>query len=119
MTAEKSNGTITINYLELAVALLGFLALEVKGIPLKYTHLAMFCDNMKILVWAYKLRTSKYQISGYLLRFLGRRIHQARAPSIIPHHLAGVLNIMVDIILRAFKQEQLFIASQNELVPYK
>ena len=45
MTAEKPNGKITTNDLELAGALLGFLALEAKGLPLKYTHLTTFCNN--------------------------------------------------------------------------
>ena len=36
----------------------------------------------------------------------------------IPHHLAGVLNIMTDIILCAFKLGQFFLASQHGLVPY-
>ena len=98
VTAEKLNGTITINYIELAGALLGFLALEAKGIPLTYTHHATFCENMTTVVWAYRLRTSKYQIDGYLLRFLGLHIHQAQTSSMIPHHLAGVLNIMADRI---------------------
>ena len=55
--AEKPNGKITINDLELAGALLGFLALEAKGLPLIYTHLAMFCDNMKMVAWALKIST--------------------------------------------------------------
>ena len=52
VTAEKPNGTITINGLELAGALLGLLALEAKGTPQTYTHLATFCDNMTTVVWA-------------------------------------------------------------------
>ena len=118
MTAEEPNVTITINYLELAGALLGFLALETKGIPLTYTRLATFCDNMTTVLWAYKLRMSKSQISGYLLWFLGLRIHQAQASSMILNHLAGVLNIMADIISRDFKQGQLFVASQNGFMQY-
>ena len=118
VTAEKPNGIITTNGLELADALLGLLTLEAKGTPLTYTHLATFCDNMTTVVWAYKLCTSKSQIDGYLLRFLGLRIHQAQASSMILHHLAGVLNMMADIISPAFKQGQFLLASQNGLVPY-
>ena len=36
----------------------------------------------------------------------------------IPNHLAGVLNIMADIILRDFKIGKFFVASQHGLVPY-
>ena len=118
MTAENPSGKITINDLELAGAILGFLALEAKLIPLTHTHLATFCNNMTMVAWAYKLCTSKSQISGYLLRFLGLRIYQSHVSSIIPHHLAGLLNIMTGIIPRAFKPGQLFVASQYGLVPY-
>ena len=52
MTTEKPNGKITINDLELAGILLGFLAIEEKGIPLTYTHLDTFCDNITTLEWA-------------------------------------------------------------------
>ena len=118
VTAENPNRKTTINDLELAGALLGFLALEEKGLPLTYTHLDTFCDNITTVAWAYKLLMSKSQISGYLFWFLGLRIHQAQASSMILNHLAGVLNIMEDIILRAFKRGQLFVASQHGLVPY-
>ena len=64
MTAEKPNGKITINDLELDGALLGFLALEAKCPPLTYTHLAMFCDNITTVAWAYTLRTSKSHFYG-------------------------------------------------------
>ena len=61
---------------------------------------------------------SKSQIAGYLLRFLGLRIHQDQASSTILHHLAGLLNIMADIILHDFKLGQFFVALQHGLVSY-
>ena len=64
VTAENPNRKTTINDLELAGALLGFLALEEKGLPLTYTHLDTFCDNITTVAWAYKLLMSKSQISG-------------------------------------------------------
>ena len=118
MTSENPSGKITINNLELAGALISFLALEAKGLPITYNNLATFCNNKTTMAWAYKLRTSKSNISGYLLRFLGLRIHQAQASSMIPHHSAGVLNITEDIISRDFKLGQFFVASQHGLVPY-
>ena len=54
ITAENPAGSITINDLELAGAILGFLALEAQGVDVKYTHLATFCGNMNTVVWAYK-----------------------------------------------------------------
>ena len=64
VTVEKTNGKITINYLELAGAMLDLLALEAKGTPLTYNHLATFCNKMTMVAWEYKLCTSKYQIYG-------------------------------------------------------
>ena len=58
---------------------------------------------MNTVIWAYKLRTSKSKISEYLLQFLGLHIHQAQTLSVIPHHIAGMDDIMADIISRAFK----------------
>lgn len=118
ITDDNPDGSITINDLELAGALLGLLALEARGVDLMYKHLATFCDNMTTVVWGYKLRTSKSRIAGYLLRFLGLRINALKASSMIPHHIAGVLNIMADIISRSFKMGKFFSASQNGLVPY-
>ena len=69
VTVENPHGSVTINDLELAGALLGFLVLKHHGMPLQYCHLATFCDNMTTVVWAYKLRNSKSKIAGHLLRF--------------------------------------------------
>ena len=59
VTVETPNGSITINYLELAGALMGFLVLEAQRVQLKYCHLDTLCDDMTTVVWAYKLRNSK------------------------------------------------------------
>ena len=88
VTAENPNRKNTVNDLELAGALLGFLAFEEKVLSLTYTHLDTFCDNITTVAWAYKSLMSKSQISGCLLRFLGLRIHQAQASSMILNHLA-------------------------------
>ena len=56
VNVENPNGSITINYLLLAGALLGFLVLEEQRVQLKYCHLDTFCDNTTTVVWAYKLQ---------------------------------------------------------------
>ena len=117
ITAENPTGTITINDLELAGALLGFLVLESLGVRLRYRHIATFCDNMTTVVWAYKLRNSKSRIAGYLLRFLGLRMHQSKCSSMVPHHIAGEENLMADVISRAFKEGKYFHVA-NDLVSY-
>ena len=73
---------------------------------------------MTKVVWACKLWNSKSRIAGYLLHFLGLRMHHALTSSMIPHHIPGVNNIMANIISRAFKLGQYFEVTQLGLVPY-
>ena len=117
MTVENPNGSVTINDLDLAGALLGFLVLEKYGVPLQYFRLATFCDNMTTVVWAYKLCNLESIIAGYLLSFLGLRMHQAKFSSMVPHHIAGEDNIMADSISCAFKHGKFFELS-HDLVSY-
>ena len=116
-TASNPKGRITMNDLELAGAVLGFLVLEWMQVPLHHKHVATFCDNTSAVSWAYKLRNSTSLIAGRLLRLLGLRIHVSHASSIIPHHICGDDNIMADTVSRAFKNGKFFEASQN-LIPY-
>ena len=78
VAVKNLNIYITIKKFELTGALLVFLVLEAHIVQLKYFHLAIFCDNMTTVVWAYKLQNSKSAIAGYLLRFLGLRMHQEK-----------------------------------------
>ena len=117
VTDTNRHGTITINDLELAGAVLGFLVLEWIHTPLRHRHVATFCDNTSAVSWAYKLRNSTSLIAGRLLRLLGIRIHASEASSIVPHHICGVNNIMADVVSRAFKNGKFFEASHN-LVAY-
>ena len=112
-TASNPQGRITMNDLELAGAVMGFLVLEWKQIPLRHRHVATFCDNTSAVSWAYKLRNSTSLIAGRLLRLLGLRIHVSHASSIIPHHICGEDNVMADTVSRAFKKGKFFTASQN------
>ena len=102
-TRNNPHGTISINTLELAGAVMAFLILEHKGHDLQYKHIVTYCDNMSAVAWAYKLRTSKNVMAGRLLRLLGMRIHAAKASNVVPIHVAGEQNIMADIVSRAFK----------------
>ena len=54
ITAENPAGSITINDLELAGALLRFLTLEAQGVDVKYIYLAKLYENMTTVVLAYK-----------------------------------------------------------------
>jgi hypothetical protein len=114
VTATNKSGTITMNDLELAGAVLNWLVLECQqDLNLQHKHIGVFCDNTSAVSWAYKLRTSKSIVAGRLLRMLGMRIHARQASSLTPLNIAGDDNTMADIASRAFKHGQYFEASKN------
>ena len=113
VTDDNKNGSITINDLELAGAVLNWLALECQQLDLQYKHVGTFCDNTSAVAWAYKLRTSKSHIAAQLLRILSIRIHKRKASGLTPMNIAGEDNKMADVVSRAFKQGEFFAASQN------
>ena len=86
---ENPKGDITINDLELSGQVLHWMVLEHLQVPLRHTHIVIFCDNTSAVVWAHKLRTSESKISGRLLRFLGLRIHAAEDSHLLPMHIPG------------------------------
>ena len=114
VTSTNKNGTITMNDLELAGAVLNWLVLECQNhLDLRCKHIGVFCDNTSAVSWAYKLRTSKSVVAGRMLRMLGMRIHARQASSLTPLNIAGDDNTMADIASRAFKNGQYFEASKN------
>ena len=113
ITDKNPKGYITINDLELAGIVLNWMALELTDLNLKYAHIATFCDNTSAVAWSYKMRTSKSVAAGKLLRLLGMRIHQRKASTVIPSHIAGEKNDMADIVSRAFKSGKYFAASHS------
>ena len=104
---------MSINTLELAGAVLAFLILDHKLYDLKYVHIVTFFDNVSAVAWAYKLRTSKNLAAGRLLRLLGLRIHAAKASNVVPIHVVGEENIIVDIVSCAFKSGNFFKDAAN------
>jgi hypothetical protein len=116
-TDDNPEGSLTINDLELAGAVLNFLALECQNVNLQFHHIGLFCDNTSAVSWAYWLRTSASSPAAKLLRLLGLRIHKNMASSITPIHIAGVNNTMADVISRAFKDGKYFVA-QRDLTSY-
>ena len=112
-TDKNPTGSLTINDLELAGAVLNFLVLECQDVNLKHHHIGCFCDNTSAVAWAYKLRTSASTVAARLLRLLSLRLHARQASSLIPVHIAGEENTMADIISRAFKGGKYFHAKQD------
>lgn len=115
ITADNPSGTITINDLELAGMLLGWLILELSPAELRYAHVGTFCDNTSAVSWATKGQTSKSIPAARLLRFLFIRQRIRQTSSLVPLHLSGDLNIMADVSSRAFKNGKYFLANTTLL----
>ena len=114
ITANNRNGSLTMNDLELAGAVLNWLVLECQSdINLQHKHIGVFCDNTSAVAWAQRLRTSKSIPAGRMLRMLGMRIHARQASSLTPLNIAGEENDMADMVSRAFKNGQYFHAKNN------
>ena len=113
ITDSNPHGTITINDLELAAMVLGWLVLELQDVNLKFTHVGTYCDNKSAVAWAFKLRTSKSEIAGRLLRMLGMRIHARQASGLSPQYLEGEKNTWADVASRAFKGGKFFLENDT------
>ena len=73
VTKENPNSDLTINNLELAGMVLGWLVLEYIWAKLNFKHIDLFCDNTSAVSWAFKGSTSTLIAAGRLLRFLAIR----------------------------------------------
>ena len=112
-----NNGSLTINDLELAGMVLGWLVADDTFPSLEFKHIGIFADNTSAIAWLTKGSTTTSVAAGALLRFLHLRIRERRASSFIPIHIPGLQNDMADISSRAFKTGKYFKAHSN-LEPY-
>ena len=117
VTNTNPSGSISINDLELAGMVLGWLVMEYTIPNLAFCHIGMFCDNTSAITWAHKGSSSKSIPAARLLRFLYLRQRTKQTSSILPIHIAGEDNTMADISSRAFNQGKFFEAS-NDLLTY-
>ena len=113
VSAKNPTGTLTINDLELAGLVLGWLVLEAICDNLQFAHIGTFCDNTSAVAWCTKGHTSKSLAAAQLLRFLFVRQRIRQTSSLIPVSIAGEDNTMADIASRAFKNGEYFAASKN------
>jgi hypothetical protein len=113
VAATNKGGKLTINDLELAGLVLGWLVLEHVVADLTFKHVGMFCDNTSAVAWAYKGSTSTSIAAARLLRLLSIRQRVRQASSLIPMNIAGKDNAMADIPSRAFKNGEFFHAKEN------
>ena len=108
-------GTLTINDLELAGLVLGWLVLEYITPDLAYKHVGSFCDNTSAVAWAQKGHTTTSIPAARLLRFLSIRQRAHRTSSLLPIHIPGENNDMADFFSRAFKQGKFYLENSTLL----
>lgn len=115
ITDKNPNGSLTINDLELAGILLGWLIIEIARVNLHHKHVGSFCDNTAAVSWARKMQSSKSVAAARLLRFLALRQRTRQASPLTSTYIPGELNELADICSRAFKEGKFFRAHKNLL----
>ena len=93
---------ITINDLEMAGNLLGWLVLEGMGIDITHCHVALLNDNKSAISWILRWAAHSKGPAGRLIIALALRQRERRASPLTPAHVAGVLNRMADVASRSF-----------------
>ena len=101
-TSNNPNGTITMNDLELAGLVLGWLVLEHIVKDLRFKHIGMNCDNTSAVSWVNKYRTAKSIAGARLLRLLSLRMHKRKVSPLLVISIAGDDNDMADKSSRSF-----------------
>ena len=104
---------ITINDLELAAMVLGWLLLECLCPSITFCHIGMFCDNTSAVAWTKKMRTSKSIPAARLLRFLALRQCTRQTSSLLPLYIVGKDKEMADVPSRAFNDGKFAEAQQS------
>ena len=101
-TRENPKGKITMNDLELAGVVLGWLVLEKLVPDLRFKHVGMNCDNSTAVSWTNKYRTAKSIPAARLLRLLSLRMHRRKVCPMLVISIAGEDNDMADKSSRSF-----------------
>ena len=109
--------SLSINDLELAGIVMGWLVLEALQKDLQFKHVGMFSDNSASVAWTNKGCSTSSLPAARLLRFLSLRQRTRQTSSLISMHIEGANNAMADVSSRAFKNGAYFAAHAN-LVDY-
>mgnify|MGYP003334029408 CR=1 FL=1 len=107
--------TLSINDLEMAGIVMGWLVLESIQDDLSFKHVGLFADNTSSVSWTQKGSTTSSLPVARLLRLLALRQRARRTSSLLPIHIKGSENAMADVSSRAFKQREYFHAATNIL----
>ena len=113
ITDTNKAGNLTINDLELAGMVLGWLVMEQAFESLVYRHIGMFCDNTSAVAWCHRGVSSRSIPAARLLRLLYLRQRKRQASSLLPIHIAGENNHLADVASRAFKEGKYFHAAKS------
>jgi len=98
-----SDGTLTINDLEMAGLLLQYLLLE-QLVPMQHLHTAVWCDNTSAVAWTVKMSSNKSRVGQQLTRALASRMIINRSSHLAALSIAGIDNPMADLASRSFKR---------------
>ena len=90
---------ISINDLEMAGVLLGWLALEHLLPTLQHVQSGLQCDNSSTVSWTRKFTARSFR-AGHLLRALALRQQICRSAPLLVISIAGLLNDMADVASR-------------------
>ncbi|HEY9815755.1 MAG TPA: hypothetical protein V6D20_08145, partial [Candidatus Obscuribacterales bacterium] len=97
------NGTLTINDLEMAALLLGYIILQ-SLLDLHLKHTAQWCDNSSTVSWTSKLSSTNSVVGQQLTRALALIYTAAQCSPLAPLPISGEHNKMADLSSRSFKK---------------
>lgn len=96
-TSDNPNGTITMNDLELAGMVLGWLVLEKLVPDMQFKNIGIDCDNSSAVSWSNKYhRTANSIPAARLLLLLSLHMHQRQVSPLLFISIKGDKNDMVD-----------------------
>ncbi len=116
LVADLDNQRISINDLEMAGVLLGWLALEYFIPDMAHHHVGIQCDNSSTVHWSRKF-TARSMVAGHLLRALALRQQVRRSAPLLVTAIAGEDNKMADVASR-FSSDKTLNASSPNLLSY-
>lgn len=100
--AKIQDKSLTINDLEMAGIVLQCLVLF-QLVPLKDTHLGIWCDNTSAVSWSNKLSSKRSRAGQHLARALSLFLCKQQTSPLTPFSIPGKLNDMADLASRSFK----------------
>jgi hypothetical protein len=102
ITALYEAGEVTINDLEAAAILMGYLLLA-SVVPVTHAHLALWSDNTSAVSWTRKMSSLQSQAGQLLTRALFLRFVIEQTSPLAPLNIPGRENKLADLPSRSFR----------------